>query len=64
MPDSKDEARTLTDADIAAIVERAEKVIVDRFYSDLGRGFWRIVWGSIITGLVALAAFGAGKGIK
>ena len=32
--------RTLTDADIAAIVEKLKQEIVKDFYGEVGRGVW------------------------
>ncbi|BBB61185.1 hypothetical protein UNDKW_2912 [Undibacterium sp. KW1] len=63
MPPDNDD-RLLTDADVKAVVDALENRIVDRFYSDLGKGVWSVVWKAIIIFLVGLAAAGAVKGIK
>ena len=53
--------RTLTDADVKAIVDDLEKRMTDKFYRDLGRGFWGIVWKGIIGAAMFVAAYGAVK---
>lgn len=50
--------RQLTDADIEAILTAAEK----RFYLNLGRGIWSIVWKVALAILIAIAAYGQMKG--
>lgn len=57
MSDSN-EHRTLTDADIDAILEAAER----KFYTNLGKGFWKVIWGVILLGLVGVAAVGYHRG--
>jgi hypothetical protein len=54
--------RTLTDADIDAIVNKAEEVILSRFYRNLGKGLWSMVWRAIVVAIVAIAAYGAATG--
>ncbi len=55
----EDNKRTLTDADIQAVLNAAEQ----RFYLNLGKGFWRVVWGVILVFLIGVAAVGHfGKG--
>lgn len=53
------EERKLTDADIEALsdalLERAKR----EFYTDLGRGFWSLVWRGAVVALLAIAAYGA-----
>lgn len=49
-----DSNRTLTDADIEAILEAAKS----RFYKDLGKGFWGIVWKAVLVVLIGIAAHG------
>lgn len=53
--------RNLTDADIDALATRLEDVMVRRFYLNLGRGLWSLVWKAVVFGLVTLAAYGAYK---
>lgn len=57
MPNSESQAtqRSLTDADIEALLEAAEY----RFYRNLGKGFWDVLWKAIIVLLVGLAAWGS-----
>lgn len=58
--------RNLTDADVAAIVDGFEGRLTNRFYQDVGKGAWSIVKSIIskifLTGVFALAAYGAMKG--
>jgi hypothetical protein len=56
--------RTLTDDDIAAIVKGLEHRLEDRFYKDVGRGVWAVVWKGLLMAMIGLAAYGATKGIK
>lgn len=53
--------RNLTDEDVKAIVDGLEKRMTDKFYRDLGRGFWGFVWKGIIGAAMILAAYGAVK---
>jgi len=53
--------RNLTDADVAAIVEGLRKEMVESFYKDLGRGLWGAVLKALITALIGVAAYSAGK---
>jgi hypothetical protein len=55
--------RTLTDADVEAIATALQKCIKEEFYSDLGKGFWSILWKGIMAALIMVAAYGAGRGI-
>lgn len=50
-----DSDRKLTEADVQAILDAAE----DRFYNNLGKGLWDLVWKTIIVILVGIAAWGA-----
>ncbi len=59
-----DENRNLTDDDVKAIVEKMEAAVVARFYNDLGRGVWAVVWKAIVVALIGIAAYGALKGMK
>ena len=53
--------RDLTDADVTAIVEGLRKEMIDSFYQDLGKGLWGAVVKIIITALIGIAAYSAGK---
>lgn len=54
--------RTLTDADIEAIVGKLKSELVNDFYGEVGRGVWgwlkRVFW----AGLLALAVYGMTTG--
>ena len=60
MPDD----RNLTDDDVKAIVDRLETRVTERFYGDLGRGVWGLVWKAIILAAIGIAAYGSTKGFK
>lgn len=51
--------RQLTDADASMIAEKLERRLLSRFYTNLGMGFWAIIWRGIIVLLLAIAAYGA-----
>ena len=51
--------RSLTDADVDAIVNKLEERVTTRFYSDLGRGVWAYCKKMILLGMLAIAAYGA-----
>lgn len=54
----EDNMRTLTDADVEAILAAFEK----RFYLNLGKGVWSHLWKIIMAGAFGLAGYGALKG--
>ena len=56
--------RKLSDGDVEAIVDALERRMMYKFYNDLGKGVWGLVWKTIIIALVGLAAYGSFKGIK
>lgn len=58
------EERNLTDADVRAIVDEMEERMTARFYGDLGRGVWAVIWKAIIMAMIGLAAYGSIKGMK
>ena len=58
------EHRTLTDEDVKAIADALEKKLINKFYADLGKGVWGLVWKAIVTGIIIIAAYGAAKGGK
>lgn len=51
--------RHLTEADVDAIVSALEKRVAEKFYRDLGKGVWGLVWKALVIGLLAVAAYGA-----
>lgn len=59
-----EEDRKLTDADVEAIVLLLDKKVTERFYSDLGRGVWGMLWKAIVVTIVGIAAYGSLKGMK
>lgn len=56
--------RNLSDADIIEIVDQLEARVAARFYSDLGRGVWALVWKAAVLALIGIAAYGSFKGLK
>lgn len=58
------QGRTLTDADVAALVDALSDQLEDRLYRNIGRGVWGIVQKVFIAGVLALAAYGSIRGIK
>lgn len=54
--------RNLTDDDIQALADAMEKKMVNRFYSNLGRGVWGIAWKILVVGILAVAAYGSLRG--
>jgi len=53
--------RQLSDEDVGAIVEALESRLTDKFYHDVGMGLWGLVWKGLLTAMLFLAAYGAGK---
>ena len=62
MPD--EENRSLTDADVEAIVDALEGRLAKKIYNDVGKGVLGMVWKGVLVALVWLAAYGAAKGMK
>lgn len=54
-----DGPRTLTPADVRAIVEQLEKKMTQRFFENLGRGLWGLLLAGLAAVLLFLAAWGA-----
>lgn len=50
-----DPNRTLTDADIEALI----KAVEEKFYGNLGKGLWSIFWKFAIAAMIAIAAYGS-----
>lgn len=55
-------ARSMTDDDVQALADELENRLTNRFYGNIGRGFWSIVWRAIVLGCLAIAAYGSMKG--
>ena len=53
--------RVLTEEDVKAIVDEFESRMAARFYQNLGRGIWGLVWNAFIIIAFALAGYGAWK---
>jgi len=57
--------RQLSDEDVAAIVDALEGRLTDKFYRDLGKGFWgglsSFFWKAVIGSILFVAAYGALK---
>lgn len=60
--EGKEDLRTLTDADVEAIVAKLQQRWTESFYKDLGRGVWGRAKQTIMLAIVLLAAYGAWKG--
>lgn len=56
--------RKLSDEDITALSDELERRMVQRFYTDLGRGVWSLAWKAIVLTLLAIAAYGMANGAK
>lgn len=56
--------RTLTEDDVKAIAEQIESGITQRFQLNVGRGILGLAWRFFMYALVAVAAYGAGGGLK
>lgn len=61
---AEDQGRTLTDADVEALVDRLSAVLEDRIYRNLGKGVWGIAQKAFIALVITLAGYGYIKGIK
>jgi hypothetical protein len=58
------ESRTLTEADVKAIVDELERRATQRFQINVGRGVLSLAWKAFFYLLIMLAAYGAGGGFK
>ncbi|API60541.1 hypothetical protein BSL82_15660 [Tardibacter chloracetimidivorans] len=63
-PEPPKGGRTLSDQDVQAIVFQLRQQLTDEFYNDLGRGLWAWIKKIAIGAILALAAYGAAKGMK
>ncbi len=59
-----EEQRSLTDADVNAIVDELERRATERFASNVGKGVLGLVWKGVLLALLWLAAYGAAGGFK
>jgi len=57
-----DTPRNLTEDDVNAVVDELERRIVERFFSNVGKGVWQLLWRALVALMVLLAAYGAIKG--
>jgi hypothetical protein len=55
--------RKLSDHDISALADEIEKRVLSRFYSDLGRGVWGLVWRALVIAIITVAAYGSLNGL-
>lgn len=55
-------ARSMTDDDVQALADELETRLANRFYGNLGRGLWSMVWRAIVLGCLAVAAYGSMRG--
>ncbi len=60
----QEEHRNLTDEDVKAIVNELQRSLKSTFYTDIGKGFFGFIKGLMWLGALALAAYGASKGIE
>ncbi|HEX4327028.1 MAG TPA: hypothetical protein VH105_09420 [Burkholderiales bacterium] len=56
-----DTPRNLTEDDVIAVVDELERRLVERFFSNVGKGVWQLVWRALVALMVLLAAYGAIK---
>lgn len=56
------ESRTLTDADVQAIVNELERRATQRFQLNIGRGILALAWKACFYLILWLAAYGAAGG--
>ena len=56
--------RNLTEEDVHAVVDELERRIVERFFSNVGKGVWNLVWRALVVLMAIVAAYGAAKGMK
>ncbi len=56
--------RMLSDEDVEAIAEKVLEKWEERFYQQVGKGVWGVVWKAIIVATIALASWGAATGGK
>jgi hypothetical protein len=56
--------RNLTDDDVKAIAAEVEERLTQRFFLNVGKGFWALTWKGLIALALAVAAYGAYKGVK
>ncbi len=62
MYENERRSTVLTEEDREDIAERVFEKFKDEFFRNVGKGVWRVVWKSIIVGMIVLSAYGLGKG--
>jgi len=50
--------RRLSDEDIDALANILEERFAERFYLNLGKGVWNVVWKTLVMTICAIAAYG------
>lgn len=63
MDEEERRQRTLTDADVEALTEALRQKWIRAFYQDLGKGVFALVWRAVVVAMIAIAAYGAVKGV-
>lgn len=56
--------RTLSDADVEAIAEKVLETWEAKFYGNLGKGVWSVIWKLAVGAMIAVASWGAATGGK
>jgi len=59
-----EQQRTLSDADVEAIVSCLEVRITQKFYLNVGKGIFHIIWKYALIAALSIAAYGSFKGFK
>lgn len=61
-PEGERRGRALTDEDAkaiaAALADEMEDRLIKRFYHNLGRGLWGLLWKGFLLAMLGLAAYG------
>lgn len=58
----RNDVRSLTDADVRAMVDEIEKRLEARFYRDFGKSVWGVMWKTVLALLISAALWIAAKG--
>lgn len=56
--------RKISDSDVEAIAEAINEKMMERFYTNIGKGVWAWARKIIITAILVTAAYGAAKGYE
>lgn len=62
-PENPPPNRALSNDDVEAIAEAIQEKMWEEFYTNLGRGIWALAWRGFVMVLIAIAAYGAVKGV-